>query len=94
MNPEQVERPATPIRQKKFKPSSRTPADCEKSGLVEIEDLKAQRLRAGLAAAADALEMARAINNSPVTDLSKNVSSLVQQLEEVVFTLRPLGEEV
>lgn len=64
----------------------------ERAGIAEIEDLKAQRLKAGLALA-DAIELAHAIKNGSVTDLSKNLNQLTKRIEEAMYLLRPRGED-
>lgn len=64
----------------------------ERAGLAEIEDLKVQRLRAGMALA-EAIELAQDIKSSSITDLPKNLNQLTKRLEDVMHSLRPLGEE-
>mgnify|MGYP003602937046 CR=1 FL=1 len=64
----------------------------ERAGIAEIEELKAQRLRAGLALA-EAIELAREIKNGSITDLSENVNQLTKRIEEAMYSLRPQGEE-
>lgn len=64
----------------------------ERAGIAEIEELKAQRLRAGMALA-EAIELARDIKSGSITDLSENVNLLTKRLEEAMYSLRPGGEE-
>jgi hypothetical protein len=63
-----------------------------KAGFAELEEFKAQRLRVGLALA-DALEMARTIESSSINELPQNLNSLIQQMEQAMYLLRPQEEE-
>lgn len=64
----------------------------ERAGIAEIEELKAQRLRAGLALA-EAIELAQDIKSGSIIDLSKNLNQLTKRLEEAMHSLRPGGGE-
>lgn len=62
------------------------------AGFAEIEDLKIQRLRAGMALS-EAVELLQNIKNDSVLEIPQNLNLLNKQLERAMQLLRPLREE-